>query len=309
MADNPFSATQEEEEEAPPPHVQVIHRLHSSTVVVVGLGGVGSWAAEALCRSGIGNLILVDLDDVCISNTNRQLHALTSTVGKMKIDVMKSRLVDINPDCNVTLIHDFVSMDNVDDILRCISPVTACLDAIDGSKAKTALIAACARLGIPIVTCGGSAGRTDPTQFVCQDLTQVSGDPLLGACRKSLRKFHGFEQGVKFHDRTKRPTRKWNIYAVYSTEPQKSLPTTTSKMSSSSSSLRRCDGSLGTACFVTGTSGFVAAGQVIQMIATNNLPVPRVFVKGNNHHSVQSRKREEMQETTNQPANQPQWDN
>ena len=81
----------------------ILHRLHHSTVAIVGLGGVGSWAAEALCRSGVGNLILIDLDDICISNTNRQLHALTSTVGQMKIDEMKRRLLDINPGCNVTL--------------------------------------------------------------------------------------------------------------------------------------------------------------------------------------------------------------
>lgn len=81
----------------------ILHRLHHSTVAIIGLGGVGSWAAEALCRSGVGNLILVDLDDICVSNTNRQLHALTSTVGQMKIDEMKRRLLDINPRCNVTL--------------------------------------------------------------------------------------------------------------------------------------------------------------------------------------------------------------
>ena len=88
----------------------VLSRLKSATVAVIGLGGVGSWAAEALARSGIGNIILIDLDDICISNTNRQLHAMQSTVGKMKIDEMKRRLVDIHPGCNVTLIHDFVSL-------------------------------------------------------------------------------------------------------------------------------------------------------------------------------------------------------
>jgi len=95
--------------ESQSPHLDIIDRLTKSTVAVVGLGGVGSWAAEALCRSGIGNIILIDLDEICISNTNRQLHALESTVGKSKIDEMKSRLLDINPCCNITTIHDFVS--------------------------------------------------------------------------------------------------------------------------------------------------------------------------------------------------------
>lgn len=90
-------------------HLRIVERLAASTVAVVGLGGVGSWAAEALCRSGVGNLILVDLDDICISNTNRQLHATSTTVGHMKIDEMRRRLIDINPQCQVTNIHDFVS--------------------------------------------------------------------------------------------------------------------------------------------------------------------------------------------------------
>ena len=96
-----------------PPHTTILNRLSTSTVAIFGLGGVGSWAAEALCRSGIGNIILIDLDDICISNTNRQLHAMTSIVGRMKIEEMKGRLVDINPRCNVTLIHDFVSLADV----------------------------------------------------------------------------------------------------------------------------------------------------------------------------------------------------
>jgi tRNA A37 threonylcarbamoyladenosine dehydratase len=131
-------------------HLQVVDRLAQATVVVVGLGGVGSWSAEALCRSGIGNLVLIDLDDICISNTNRQMHAMSSTVGKFKIDEMARRFKDINPDCNITLIHDFVSADNVDGFLTSIPGVTACLDAIDGTKGKSALIAACARHQIPV---------------------------------------------------------------------------------------------------------------------------------------------------------------
>lgn len=268
---DPNSTTLEHQQQ---PHLQVIDRLSTATVLVVGLGGVGSWAAEAICRSGVGTIILIDLDDICISNTNRQLHALSSTIGRMKIDEMKNRLMDINPDCNIELLYDFVSPDNIDEILQGLPNITACLDAIDGTKAKVSLIAACARYGIPIVTCGGSAGRTDPTKFVCKDLTKVEGDPLLSACRKDLRKLYGYEEGLSFNDRkNQKPPRKWNIQAVYSTERQKSLPQGTSDVSS----LRRCDGALGTACFVTGTSGFVAAGEVISQIASNNLLIPRRF--------------------------------
>ena len=122
----------------------VLNRLSSATVAIIGLGGVGSWSAESLCRSGIGNIILIDLDDICISNTNRQLHATSSNVGKMKIDVMKSRLLDINPHCNVTLLHEFVTVENANELLSSLLPnLTACIDAIDGMYEKTALLLAC----------------------------------------------------------------------------------------------------------------------------------------------------------------------
>lgn len=252
-------------------HLDVVDRLSKATVMVVGLGGVGSWAAEAICRSGVGKLVLIDLDDICISNTNRQLHAMTSTIGKMKIDEMKKRLNDINPECEIQLIHDFVSPRNIDSIFHDFPNVTTCLDAIDGSIGKASLIAACARYGIPVVTCGGSAGRTDPTKFICEDLTRADGDALLSTCRKTLRKRYGFEK----NEERKKSVRKWNIRAVYSTERQKLLPE-----GSDASSLRRCDGALGTACFVTGTCGFVAASEVIAQIANDNLLPPGRFRRG-----------------------------
>jgi tRNA threonylcarbamoyladenosine dehydratase len=262
------------------PHLEVLDRLSKATVIVVGLGGVGSWAAEALCRSGVGNLVLIDLDDICISNTNRQLHALSSTVGRMKIDEMKNRLSEINPKCNISLVHDFVSEENVEKILRNIPNLTACLDAIDGTSGKAPLIAACSRLRIPIVTCGGSAGLTDPTKFVCEDLARVRDDKLLAACRRTLRAEHGFEEGLPFRDaqgkKNKLP-KKWKINAVYSTELPKVLP-----KGMDMSSFRRCDGALGTACFVTGTSGFIAAGTIVDMIAKDKRLIPRRFFAENN---------------------------
>jgi len=257
------------------PHISVIDRLSRSTVLIVGLGGVGSWAAEAICRSGVGKIILMDLDDICISNTNRQLHATTSSIGKMKIDVMKERLNDINPDCEIDLIHDFISPANIDlifqqQIFDRNKTITICLDAIDGGMNKAALIAGCARNSIPIVTCGGSAGKKDPTLFTSDDLTRVDDDRLLRTTRKTLRKFYGFEKNME-NDKS---IRKWNIRSIYSTERQKELP---QGDDGTSSSLRRCDGALGTACFVTGTCGFVAAGEVISQIAEDRLLPPRRF--------------------------------
>jgi tRNA threonylcarbamoyladenosine dehydratase len=254
------------------PYLQVIERLHHSTVAIVGLGGVGSWAAEALCRSGVGNLILIDLDDICISNTNRQLHATSTSIGQMKIDEMRRRLIHINPHCSVTNIHDFVTETNVHDILDSMLPdVDVILDAIDSRKAKAALIAACVEKKIPIVTCGGAAGKKDPSQILLNDLARANGDDLLTAVRRNLRKSYGFSEGKKFQELKGKLPKKWKIPAVYSTEETKELPDGDEKVGA----LRRCDGALGTACFVTGTFGFVAAGQVVDMIALGKLVRPR----------------------------------
>lgn len=166
-----------------------LNRLRQSVVTVIGLGGVGSWAAEALCRSGVGNIILIDLDDICISNTNRQIHTLSSTIGRMKVDAVRNRLVDIHPHCIVNCIHDFVSEGNLKEIFAELlsQNVTMILDAIDGGAEKAALLAACVEHGVPVVTCGGAAGRMDPTKIVYGDLTEVTSDKLLRTVRKTLR--------------------------------------------------------------------------------------------------------------------------
>lgn len=173
----------------------------------------------------------------------------------------------------VTLIHDFVNENNIDSIFERLPNTAACLDAIDGATAKSALIAACERIGMPLVSVGGSAGRTDPTKVVCEDLAHATGCPLLRSCKKILRKKYGFEEGKSFRNKSK--THKWGIHAVFSTEEQK-------RVHQDSSSLRRCDGALGTACFVTGTFGFVAAGKIVEMIASDNVVVP----KGSKSNSV-----------------------
>ena len=252
----------------------ILERLHQATVVVAGIGGVGSWAAEALCRSGVGNIVLIDLDDICISNTNRQLHATTSAVGQMKIDVMKQRLLDIHPACNVTLIHDFISPDNVRDMLEGIGPITALIDAIDGATEKSALLGACTDLAIPVVTCGGAAGRRDMFQIISGDLVNVEADRLLASCRRILRKEYGFPPGMsasqlRIH---KKKMKEWRISCVYTKEPPPPKPSAAEEQSSS---FRLCDGSLGTACFVTGAYGFAAASLCVDMIAQDKLLPPR----------------------------------
>ena len=167
-----------------------------------------------------------------------------------------------------------VSKDNADSIIENLMPnLTVCLDAIDGQNEKTALIAACVSKSIPIVTCGGAAGRSDPTKIICDDLTKVQDDRLLFKCRKQLRKFHGFPKGPQSGEKNNHRFKKWNILAVFSTELQKKVDF---KNDPGVGSMRQCDGALGTACFVTGTYGFVAASRIVDMIASNELIVPTI---------------------------------
>lgn len=259
----------------------VLDRLHQAVVVVIGLGGVGSWAAEALCRSGVGSLVLMDLDDICMSNANRQIHALTATAGQLKIEALRDRFVQINPACRIHLVPDFVTENNVDsmfELVRCQldgpstgSRITAVLDAIDGAKEKAAILSYCDTHKFPVVTCGGAAGRSDPTRVARTDLTLVNGDKLLASCKKELRKQHGFAAGLPFRELQKgRRTKKWNIECVYSEEDSIVVADDPGR-----SSFRRCDGALGTACFLTGTFGFVAAAAIVDQIANDKLMVPR----------------------------------
>lgn len=244
----------------------ILARLQRARVAVVGLGGVGSWTAEALSRSGVGNLVLMDLDDVCISNTNRQLHTLSTNVGSLKTDVMKERLVAINPFANITLVHDFVMLDNVNEVVGQTFlndlHVDVVVDAIDGAQEKAALLAACTKYGLPVVTTGSTAGKSDPGQIVCRDLVEVQGDTMLAACRKKL------IQEFDFTDNKKRP---WNIPAVYSTQGAKLASNADEEEAVASF---RSDGNTGSACFVTGSFGFQAAARVVEMIVDENLVAP-----------------------------------
>ncbi len=176
-------------------------------VAVVGLGGVGSWAVEALARSGVGGITLIDLDDICVTNINRQLPALSSTVGRLKTEVLAERVRDINPDCQVRVIDDFLSADNLAEYLA--APVTAVFDAIDSVTVKAATIAWCKRTKIPFVTCGGAGGQIDPSLVTRGDLAKATQDPLLAKVRSLLRRDYNFSNN---------PARNFSVAAVYSTE-------------------------------------------------------------------------------------------
>jgi tRNA A37 threonylcarbamoyladenosine dehydratase len=164
-------------------------RLRAAHVVVVGVGGVGSWAAEALARSAVGHLTLIDLDHIAESNTNRQVQALGDEFGKAKVVAMAERIVAINPAARVDAIEEFVTTDNAATIVPACDVV---LDCIDQVAPKAALLAACRARGLPVFTSGAGGGRTDPTRIRMADLAVADGDPLLAKVRYRLRRHHGF---------------------------------------------------------------------------------------------------------------------
>lgn len=231
--------------------------LKQRHILVVGIGGVGSWVAEALARSGIEKITLVDLDDICITNTNRQIHALTDTVGKSKISVMAERIQKINPNCSVNLIADFFTIDTSSVILN--TKYDFVVDAIDSLQHKLQLTLACKERNLPLIVCGAAGGRKDPTQVKIGDLTESISDPLLSKLRKRLRQKHNFPRKSKF-----------KLACVYSTEtplfPDGDGCLTKDKAKAQNLKLD-CETGLGTASFVTGTFGFIATSYVVEKLS------------------------------------------
>ncbi len=181
--------------------------LAAGRACVIGIGGVGSWVAEALARSGVGHITLIDLDHVAESNINRQAQALGSTLGQAKVVAMAARIHDINPGCAVHMVDDFLTPENAGALLVGFDVV---VDAIDNVRAKVAIAAVCRERGLPLVMAGGAGGKLDPGRIRVDDLSRTEQDPLLAKVRARLRKEHGF---------TRDPKRKFGIEAVYSTEP------------------------------------------------------------------------------------------
>lgn len=182
-------------------------RLDAAHACVIGVGGVGSWIAEALARSGVGRITLIDLDHVAESNINRQIHALDPTLGQAKVLAMAERIRAINPHARVEVVEDFVTPDNAADLLHGFDVV---VDAIDNVRAKVAIVLVCRRRRIPLIVAGGAGGKTDPGRIRVDDLSRTEQDPLLAKVRKRLRSEHGFPRN---------PKRTFGIEAVYSCEP------------------------------------------------------------------------------------------
>jgi tRNA threonylcarbamoyladenosine dehydratase len=236
-------------------------RLAAAHVAIVGVGGVGSWVVEALARSGIGELTLIDMDDVCITNTNRQLPALAHTVGVSKVDVLAARVAEINPACRVNRVIEFLTESNVD---RLLTPnFDFVVDAIDRTSIKALIIAKCHVRGLPVITSGSAGGRRDPTVIKIADLGHAGSDPLLRGVRQSLRRDHGFAKSEQHRPVT------MNVPCVFSTEkpvyPWADGSCSLEPEQGAESGLRLdCAAGFGAATFVTGAFGFMLAAEVVR---------------------------------------------
>ncbi|WP_099092558.1 tRNA cyclic N6-threonylcarbamoyladenosine(37) synthase TcdA [Marinobacter salinus] len=239
---------------------RALESFRNTHIAIVGLGGVGSWAAESLARSGIGKITLIDMDDICISNTNRQLHALETQYGRTKTDAMAERLKAINPHAEIAVVFGFLTPKNVTELIT--PDMTGVVDAIDSVKPKAALIAHCQRSKIPVVCAGGAGGQMDPTQIQVADLSKTTQDPLLAKVRNLLRREYGFSRN---------PKRRFGVEAVYSLEqltyPAGDGEVCLQKPASTGPARLDCASGFGAASPVTASFGFFAASRLLNRIA------------------------------------------
>jgi tRNA A37 threonylcarbamoyladenosine dehydratase len=232
-----------------------LRRFRAARVAVIGLGGVGSWAAEALARSAIGGITLIDLDMVAESNVNRQIHALDGLFGKAKTEAMAERIHAIDPTCRVETVEDFVTPENV--AVLAGRNFDYLVDAIDQVRAKAAIAAWCAQNGRPLAVAGGAGGQTDPARIAVADLSRTVQDPLLAKVRALLRKEHGF---------TRDSRKEFGIPAVFSTEPVRHPVGGSARAPQPVAAGLHCAG-YGSSVCVTASFGLFAASLALNHIA------------------------------------------
>lgn len=243
--------------------VPALQRLHDAHVAIVGVGGVGSWVVEALARSGIGRLTLIDMDDVCITNTNRQLPALSHTIGLPKVQVLANRVAEIHPECQMEAITEFLTASTAD---RLLAPAyDFVVDAVDSTAIKALIIAKCRDRGLPVIVSGSAGGRRDPTQVKLADLGHAGADPLLQQVRRCLRQEHAFPKATDGKAMT------WGVPCAFSTEkpiyPWADGSCSIEREGGTEAGLRLdCAAGFGAATFVTGAFGFAIAAEVVRRI-------------------------------------------
>ena len=229
--------------------------IRAAHVVVVGVGGVGSWTAEALARSGVAALTLIDLDQVSESNINRQIQALGSTVGQAKVDALRRRVADIHPACEVVAIEEFVEPDNWPGLLSKVArPVDVVIDACDLGRAKAVLAAWSLATGTPLVIVGAAGGKRKAEAVAVEDLGLVTHDPMLASLRQRLRRHHGAGRG------------RIGLRCVYSREP---VHAPLEEAACDVDGSLNCHG-YGSSVAVTATFGMVAAGVAIESLGVSS---------------------------------------
>lgn len=244
--------------------VQALSRLATARVCVIGVGGVGSWIVEALARSGMGSLTMVDMDDVCITNINRQLPALQDTIGLPKVGVLTDRVKAINPRCEARAVCEFLTASSCE---RLLAPeFDFVVDAVDRMSVKALIIARCRDIGVPVITLGSAGGRRDPGQIRIADLGLAGKDELLHQVRRKLRRDHGYPKS------TDGKALLMGVPSVFSTEPpvypRGDGTCARAPEPGAENGLRLdCASGYGAATFVTGAFGFVAAAEVVRRIA------------------------------------------
>jgi tRNA A37 threonylcarbamoyladenosine dehydratase len=238
-----------------------LHKLMRAHVCVVGVGGVGSWAAEALARSGVGRLTIIDADEVCVSNTNRQSHALVGAYGRPKVEVLAERLRAINPELDVAPIARFVTPTTLPELMQ--RGYDYVFDACDAFRVKLEMCAYCRRNKIPILVCGAAGGRTDPTRIIVRDLSRTEHDKLLGMIRKKLR---------DEYDWTRNPDRYFGVQAVFSLEnvrypqPDGSVCATRPSVDAAGALKLDCGQGLGAAMHVTAAFAMAGVAKIIERL-------------------------------------------
>jgi tRNA A37 threonylcarbamoyladenosine dehydratase len=246
-----------------------LEKLLKSHILIVGLGGVGTWAAEALARSGIGAITLVDLDDICITNTNRQIHAHDTMYGLMKVKAIGHRIHAINPQCKVTAVEDFFTAKNAEEIFT--SDYTYVIDAIDSLQNKCVLASVCREKNIPLIVTGGAAGKRNPSLIKVDDLGLACNDSLLFSLRKRLRQEFNFPSGAGF---TRSKKQIFNITCVYS-EENPVFPKSDGSicaMANQENNLKLdCETGMGSITHITGIFGFMAASHAISQITNDEV--------------------------------------
>lgn len=244
-------------------------KFRAAHVCIIGIGGIGSWAVEALARSGIGHITMIDLDEICITNVNRQLHAMDGEIGRQKTEAMAKRVRAINPECQVHIVEAFFSRRNADEILD--QKFDYLIDAIDQVQSKSLLLDGCRKRNIPVISCGGAGGLRDPSCIKVDDLSKSFRDPLLHKVRVNLRKRYGFPVGTDPVKKIK--GRKFYIDSIFSTESPvyqncdgemtSEKPSTIGK----NETKLNCEVGFGSSTHMTATFGFFAVARCLETIA------------------------------------------